>query len=168
LLFGDPNRAAEHYFAVSDDIVDEDRLRALEVKAAARDERLRQAVVSLLIGDPELGRDFGVAAAELGRLSTEGAEEGEAGDAALAHYLLGKNFYNGGRFREAAAHLEKAAPLPTRRLEREARRMRVIVSCALGDKAAARQSYTLWKTQEGLGAAQSQAMQRIAERCGVT
>lgn len=186
LLFGSPPRAVQHYASVADKIVDEDRLRALEVKTAAEDAALRDAIVSLLIGDPELGRDWGVAAAELGKLSARGAGglEGEgalgegapggapparrngAADAALSNYLLGKNFYNGGRFREAAAHLAAAKPLPTPRLEREAIRMRVVVACALGDTARARQAYAEWQARQDLNPAQRRTMARIAERCG--
>src|SRR5690606_5957527 len=114
LLFGDAQRATRHYAAVADKIVDEDRLRALEVKTAAEDEALRAAIVSLLIGDSKLGRDWGVAAAELGKLSAGGEGGSPVGDddrdgdegseaseplrasggsngAALSSYLLGKN-----------------------------------------------------------------------------
>jgi hypothetical protein len=144
-------------------VIDEDQLRALDVKRLARGGDAQRAIVSLLVGDPKLGRDWAEAAA---RLALWAARDDQLG---VADFLLGKNFYNGGRWTTAAEHLDRALAreLVAPRIEREAWRMRLIVGCALGDLPAAHRAYERWRRQPDLNPAQILGVDRYAARCGV-
>ncbi len=102
LVLGNLVDAQRQYDEVASALVDEDQLRTLEVKAHPGSEIARQAIASLLVGDPRLGRDFGEAAARIGRWSEAEPENG------LPAYLLGRNFYNSGRYEEAEIWLESS------------------------------------------------------------
>jgi Tfp pilus assembly protein PilF len=155
--------AARRYSEVRKAVVDDDRLRTLDVKSQPGSELGRRAIVNLLIGDPVLGTSWDVAVAQLGELAGTDAEQG------LADYLIGRNLYLRGRFRDAAAHLDRALsrPIAIDRVRTEALRNRIVVGCAQGDRAAAAHAYDRWQKEPGVTAARRDGMARFAERCGL-
>jgi tetratricopeptide (TPR) repeat protein len=156
--------AVRRYSEVRKAVVDDDRLRTLDVKSQPGSELGRKAIVNLLIGEPELGASWDVAIAQLGELAGTDAEQG------LADYLIGRNLFLRGRFRDAAFHLDRALarPLSIDRVRAEALRNRIVVGCALDDRAAAKSAYERWLEEPGVTAARRDGMARFAERCGLS
>jgi tetratricopeptide (TPR) repeat protein len=163
VLQGDDAAAARVYTRLTDRILDEDHLRLLDLKRLVTASHARAAVTALLIGDARLGPDWAEAASELVAWAQRDPEN------ALPEFLLGKNFYNQGRWNTAAAHLERALTLtfPLPRFEREALRMRLVVACAVGDASAAEAAFTRWRRTPDATPAQAEAIARLAQRCGV-
>jgi tetratricopeptide (TPR) repeat protein len=163
LALGLDRPARERYRLIAQQVFDDDHLRALEVKGAEREPLGRDAIVALLIGDPRLGRDFSIATARLARWAAERPTEGEP------EYLLGRNFYQQGRYEDAAAHLDRALErtLESSRLRREALRTRLIVAAALGERGAAERVLARWLAEPGIRRAQREGMLRFAERSGI-
>jgi tetratricopeptide (TPR) repeat protein len=155
--------AASRYAAIERLVVDPDRLRGLEVKRTAADELARDAIVSLLIGDPRFGTSFELTAARLARWSALEPEQG------TADYLLGRNLYTRGRWREAFDLLGRALGkrLDSSRVKQAALEQRLIVSCALGERAAAESAYAAWRALPSPSAADREDTALLAERCGV-
>jgi tetratricopeptide (TPR) repeat protein len=164
LYAGRVEDAHRRYTALEGLVVDPDRLRALDVKRSSQNTLAREAVVSLLVGDPRLGSSFELAAANLARWSVAEPEQG------TADYLLGRNLYLRGRWREAAEHLDRALGrrIDSDRVRRAAFSMRLVVACALGDVGAATRAYGAAQGQSGLGSAERESLALLAERCGVT
>lgn len=162
LALGDTRSASERYRSIAEKVFDEDHARALEVKTSPPHALAREAIVALLIGDPRLGRDWGVAAARLAAWSAEHPDQGEP------DYLLGRNFYQQGRYREAAARLDRALErgLASPRVSAEALRTRLVVACALGDRAAAARLFARWKTEAKPRSALLLGLTRFVGRCG--
>ncbi|AUX44164.1 hypothetical protein SOCE26_056270 [Sorangium cellulosum] len=169
LAAGDRERAVSWYREVAGRLVDEDRLRTLDVKiAAAHDERARAAVVELLIGTRGGSPDRVRAAELLGAWAAQAPGDG------LPSYLLGRHYLNDGRFDEAADRLDRAlaAHLPVQRVWIEAKRLRLVAACALGDAETARRMSTEYAAHDGeagAGPAVSEerrdAALRLLERC---
>lgn len=158
---GQLERARAHYAELAQRLVDEDRLRTLDVKRLAEAGIARDAILTLLVGD-ELGPSWDAAAAKLGEWS---ALEPAAG---LADYLLAKNLYNRGRFKDSALYLDRALSrkLPEPRVLDEALRLRALVGCAVLDRDAARSAVERLR-QRSLSAARRQGIERLAERCAL-
>jgi tetratricopeptide (TPR) repeat protein len=159
----DDARAA--YDAVAAIVVDEDRLRTLDVKRFAIDhEPGRRAIVALLIGDSVYGPSWDVAAPLLAEWQLLEPEQ------SLPPYLLGKNLYGHGRPVEAAGYLGRAVgashALP--RVLRETQRMRLIASCALGDQRDAQNAFKALIDDPELVPARKAGLRSLAERCGVS
>ena len=129
---------------------------------AAITELERSAIVALLIGDPTLGSSWDVAAPKLAEWAQVDPEQG------TAEYLLGKNLYGRGRFREAAACLDRALAkrLELPRIYREALRTRLVVACALNDQAAGNRTLEQLLAAAGLSPWRRAGISRFAERCG--
>jgi tetratricopeptide (TPR) repeat protein len=163
LARGDVAAAAKGYAAVAGLVVDEDHLRALDVKSSPPSEIGRQAIVALLVGDPRFGSAWDVAAAKLGQWLASEPEQG------LPGYLLGKNLYNRGRLDEAAAYLDHglARRIDSPRVMQEALRTRLLVGCALGQRDRARSVYQTLQGDKTLAPARRAAITRFAERCGL-
>lgn len=163
LASGAAEPAAQRYRRIAAALVDEDRLRTLDVKASSRADPARGAIAALLIGDPRTGRDFGEAAARLGEWAAAEPSDG------LPEYLLGRNFYNAGRYEEAARRLDRALDkqLTLRRVEAEALRLRVIVACALDDRPSGRVALARYRSLGGLRPAARSGVERVAARCGL-
>jgi tetratricopeptide (TPR) repeat protein len=161
LRAGQLEAAREQYAELEKRLVDSDRLRTLDVKRLADSGIAREAIVLLLIGD-ELGPSWDVAAAKLGEWSTLEPSSG------LADYLLGKNLYNRGRFKDAALYLDRALSrkLPEPRVLEEALRIRAVVGCALLDRDAAHWAFERLR-ERPLSAARREASQRFEERCAL-
>ncbi|AUX23756.1 hypothetical protein SOCEGT47_042860 [Sorangium cellulosum] len=172
LAAGDRERAVGWYRGVAERLVDEDRLRTLEVKAAAaNDERARAAIVELLIGTRDGAPDRVRAAELLGAWAAQAPGDG------LPNYLLGRHYLNDGRFDEAANRLERAlaAHLPIQRVWIEAKRLRLVVACAVGDAATARRMFAGYAAHDGSAGAgpavseeRRDAALRLLERCAGT
>lgn len=150
-------------------LVDEDRLRTLDVKKAAgaevgQSERslLYESVVKLLIGDAQ-GPSWDAAAPLLGERSALVANDG------LPDYLIARNLLGRGRLRDAATHferaLERSISLP--RVLEEALRLYTICACALGDKPSAKRSLDRFLALP-LRPARRAGILRFAERCGLS
>ncbi|WP_437594882.1 hypothetical protein [Sorangium sp. So ce1000] len=169
LAAGDRERAASWYSEVAGRLVDEDRLRTLDVKiAAANDERARAAIVELLIGTRGGAPDRLRAAELLGAWAAQSPGDG------LPNYLLGRQYLGDGRFDEAADRLDRAlaAHLPVQRVWIEAERLRLVVACGVEDVQTARRMFAQYAAHDGAagtGPAVSEerrdAAQRLLERC---
>lgn len=154
-------RAAALYREVASRVVDEDRLRTLEVKAyAAGDERARPAVVELLIGTRAMSPSLMRAAELLGAWAASAPGDG------LPAYLLARRYVGDGRFEDAAERLDRAlaGELALPRVRAEAARLRLVVACGLGDRAAAERAFARYK-ESGPIPARLDAAGRLLERC---
>ena len=162
LQAGDAPAAAERYRRIERSVADEDHLRTLDVKALAMSERGRAAIAALLVGDLRFGRDFGEAAARLGEWAVAEPDNG------LPEYLLGRNFYQGGRYPEAARRLDAALSkkLTLPRVEAEALRMRLMVACVMEDRARAREALVRYRALPGIAPTAREGLERLARRCG--
>jgi tetratricopeptide (TPR) repeat protein len=159
LRAGQLDAARDQYAELEQRLVDSDRLRTLDVKRLADTGIARDAIITLLIGD-ELGPSWDVAAAKLGEWSVLEPSSG------LADYLLAKNLYNRGRFKDAALYLNRAISrqLPEPRVLDEALRLRAVLGCALLDRDAAHWAFERLR-ERPLPAARREANERFAERC---
>ncbi|MFO0570974.1 MAG: hypothetical protein U0263_35395 [Polyangiaceae bacterium] len=156
--------ASARYRTIRGSISDEDRLRTLDVKAEPRTAEADAAIAALLVGDPKLGRDFGDAAARLGEWARTEPDNG------LPEYLLGRNFYNGGRYEESARRLDRALArkLALPRVEVEALRLRLVVACALDDRTRAREVLGRYLGHSELApGARVGGTSQLAHRCGI-
>lgn len=158
---GHVEQARQRYAKVASDVVDEDHLRELAVKRDTTQADARAAIVALLIGDPRLGTNFGVAAARLTEWADADPEDG------TPDYLLAKNLYLQGRWREADRDLNAALgrKLSIASVRREAWRLRTVLSCAQGDFDAARRAYARWRAEPGIRRARQQGMARFMVLC---
>lgn len=161
LARGDVQGARALYEELATRLVDENRLRTLDVKKLADGGLLHQSIVALLIGDAQ-GPSWDVAAPLLGERAASAPTDG------LADYLIGRNLFGRGRLTDAARHLDRALAreIAAPRVLEEALRLRVIVACALYDRSAARQALERFLALP-LRASRRQGIQRFAERCGV-
>lgn len=164
LLAGDVVAARAAYAAAAETVIDAARLRTLEVKAAfADDPAARAAIVELLVGDRDRGPNLLLAAARLGEWAGARPEDG------TPLYLLGKNLYGDGRYREAAAYLdralERALALPS--VREEAWRMRLLAACAVEDLPAARRALAGFEALATPSPARRAGARAVAARCGV-
>nr|QDA77062.1 hypothetical protein [Jahnella sp. MSr9139] len=161
LVAGDGERAAAGYQEVASRVVDEDKLRTLDVKiAAAGDERARQAITELLIGTAGRGPDPVRAAELLGAWAATAPTDG------LPMYLLARRYVGEGRFAEAAERLDHAlaAEITLPRVRTEAERLRLVVACGLGDSATAGRMLEAYVAR-GVSEARREAARRLLERC---
>ncbi|MGK3993122.1 hypothetical protein [Sorangium sp. So ce1024] len=169
LAEGDRERAAGWYREVAGRLVDEDRLRTLDVKiAAASDDRARAAVVELLVGTRGGAPDRFRAAELLGAWAAQAPGDG------LPSYLLARQYLNDGRFDEAADRLDRAlaAHLPIQRVWIEAKRLRLVAACGLDDAETARRMFAQYAAHDGAAGAgpavsdeRRDAALRLLERC---
>jgi tetratricopeptide (TPR) repeat protein len=161
LALGDLPKARREYAEVAAALVDEDQLRTLDVKSNPGSNEGRQAIASLLVGDPRLGRDFGEAAARIGRWSAAEPENG------LPPYLLGRNFYNGGRYEEAKNWLDRALErkMESERVRAETLRVRLVLACVLGETARVPVLLDQYLATQSLPQGKRDAAQRLATRC---
>jgi tetratricopeptide (TPR) repeat protein len=165
LSAGHMDAAKRRYAEIAENVSDEDRLRTLDVKSNPGSDLGRQAVAALLVGDPQFGRDFSEAAALLGRWSAAEPDNG------LPDYLLGRNFYLGGRYPSAQRELDRARSrsITLPRVEVEAVRMQLIVACAQNDLTRARAALTSWNALAGsVDPGERDAVAQMARRCGAT
>jgi formylglycine-generating enzyme required for sulfatase activity len=125
--------AKRHFQAALALVFDEDRKRTLEVKEFAADSPGREAIVALLIGDPEFGPSWEVAAPLIQAWSDQHPESD------VPPYLIGRNLMNSGRYAEAARYLDRSLALDASlsTVRREALRLRVVAAAALEDEKAA-------------------------------
>jgi tetratricopeptide (TPR) repeat protein len=162
LQAGRGEEAATGYRAVMAHTLDEDALRTLDVKiAAAGDDRLRPAVVALLVGSPGRGPDRAMAMELLGQVAVDPAN----GDG-LPFYLLGRQ-YVPGNYDEAAARLDRALALPTKlnRVRIEAERLRMVIACAGGDGDGAARFFAAYTAHPEVSASRRGAARALVERC---
>ncbi|AKT39637.1 tetratricopeptide repeat protein [Chondromyces crocatus] len=163
LLLEDGERAATLFRDVASRLVDEDRLRTLDVKVhATTDARARAAIVELLVGTRSMAPDPVRAAELLGAWAATQPDEG------LPDYLLGRRSVGDGRFDDAVQQLDHAlaVELSLSRVRAEAARLRLVVGCALGDRAAARRAMALYE-QSAPPPARLDAARRLLERCSL-
>ncbi len=151
------------YAEIAGAFVDEDRLRQLEVKAAAELGIAQEATVNLLIGTGEQGASWDVAAVKLGQWLEKGPNDG------LPAFLLGKNLYHRGYPEAAAAYLDQALSREIKlpRVRKEALRVRLFMACAKGDRLRARALYAELAARNDLTSAQRESLARFAVRSGV-
>jgi len=141
-------------------VFDADRERTLEVKTFAAGTAGQQAVATLLVGDPELGPSWDVAAP----LIQAWASAEPTSD--LPPYLLGRNIANAGRYTEAAVYLDRALSLPPSlpSVRRETRRLRIVMAAALEDQATSTRLLADAVADEGLAPARRAGLVRLVQR----
>jgi hypothetical protein len=161
LARGDLSAARAAYDELAARLADEDRLRTLDVKKLAEQGLLHRAVVALLIGDAQ-GPSWDVAAPLLGERAALAPGDG------LADYLIARNLFGRGRLADAARHFDRALArtIAAPRVVEEALRLRVVVACALGDRATARNALERFLALP-LRTSRRQGIERFAERCGL-
>jgi tetratricopeptide (TPR) repeat protein len=161
--------AASGYERVREAVVDEDRLRALDVKVRAAElgetpaERLgRKGIVELLVGDPKQGPSWDVAATLLAGWSATDVDQG------LSEYLLGKNLFGRGLWSAARERLDSALArgLELPRVRVEALSDRLKLACAERRTGTAKRMLEALRA-ERLRAARRHAIEAVALRCGV-
>jgi tetratricopeptide (TPR) repeat protein len=164
----DLSRALHLYATAASHVVDQDLLRTLTLKQAVlpnieNAELAREAVKALLLGEPETGTSFPVAAGDLGRWSQASTKDG------LADYLLGKNLSTRGDWEAGAIELDRALSkgigVPVFRAE--ALRTRVFMACALGQRSAAESALNDYLALADIPKARRDGVRRFAERCGL-
>lgn len=171
VMAGHPERAIQAYRDVAKIDADEDRRRTLEVKTLAAVAEPGAGLRLLLIGGPQRGASWDEAAPALGAEAAAGS--------ALSQYLLGRNLWLNGRPEAALRYLDEALdpdglrrdsiwPPPVSIL-REARRLRVLVTCSdpRFDRAPARDAFRRFREDPGVPAAKKEAVERFAKRCGI-
>jgi tetratricopeptide (TPR) repeat protein len=153
--------AEELYAAASRVVFDEGRLRTLDVKRWAREGLAYEAIATLLVGNPELGPSWDVAAPLLGIWGEREPEQG------VSSYLIGRNLMLRGRYFEAALHLDRAIEreLPLASVRREALRNRLTVACALLDRERAKSVLEELAKLPELSASQREGLASFGERC---
>lgn len=164
LRLGRDAQALEGYQRASEHIVDEDHLRQLDIKRYAaslpQSELGRQAMIALLLGEPERGTDWAVSAALLGQWSQADEELG------IAWYLLGINWLRRNHWERAAqaldVALERRLVLP--RVERAAWRARMRAACLLGESNKLSRALTRY-LESNPRRARSWGAQRFVKRC---
>lgn len=163
LQAGQGTRAKELYASALGLVFDGDRRRTLEVKSLASEGVGREAIVALLVGDREFGPSFEVA----GPLIQAWSDAEPSHD--LPPYLIGRNLFGTGRYADAASYFDRSLALAPKlpSVRREALRLRLITSCALGDARRAAEVLALAVADPELPRARADGLRRVAERCGV-
>ncbi len=155
-------KAETLYVELLDRVVDEDRLRTIDVKLrAARNPYEGRAVRALLLGEPGRPPDHRLAFSLLGKWMTEVPGDG------LPAYLVGRNLMHSGSWHAAGEFLDWALErkLPQERVMLEALRVRIIVACAQRDEATARRLMARWKAQPGLQEVRWRVLERRLGAC---
>jgi tetratricopeptide (TPR) repeat protein len=157
------DEAKGFYGQAAERLFDEGRLRTLDVKRWVLGSPLKGAVDALLIGEPELGPSWDVAAPLLGNVDVRHPEQG------LSAYLLGRNLLQRGRYHEAATYLDDALkrPLELPRVLAEARRNRLVVACARREQQRGAEVLAALVGDPALTRSQRQGLIRFGERCGI-
>lgn len=157
--------AFDSYTAALEHAVGEHERRNIEVKrwALRASPVARGAIEALLVGEPRTGPNWDVAAPRIGAWAVLEPASG------MPEYLLGKNYFGRGLYRESADLLERALgeELPLESVRAEALRSAFLARCALSDPPRARESYRRL-LELPLSEARRVGVRRMAERCGVT
>ena len=154
--------AVRRFEAVAARTVNEDQLRTLDVKiAAAKDARARPAVVALLIGTHGRGPDRTLATERLAAWSA--ADPGDG----LPLYLIGRQYFTGGQYEEAADRLDRALAghIDVPRVAVEAERLRMVAACGLGDKDGAAAHFQRYAASPGVSDARRLSAAAFVRRC---
>lgn len=166
-LQGNLDAANRVYAEVQQLIVDEDWLRTLDVKRTAvssPDPEERAALKALFFGTgTHAGRANPVLTGEvLGSWA-------KARGAALAHYLLGKQYLAASEWQLAHARFARAveAGLESARIRHEALRGLLVSACATESLEATREAWAALLEEEAFPHARKAALARFAKRCGV-
>ncbi len=161
LSLGDAAGAAARYRAIAPRINDEDRLRTLEIKIFACEEpAARPAIVALLLGKPGKGPDRSLAT----ELITRWAERDPRDGTPL--YLLGRTLYNAGSYEDARDRIDRAlaGKIQIERVRVEAERLRLVIACALGERAAAERALAAFSAHPGVTRARREAHASLFDR----
>jgi thioredoxin-like negative regulator of GroEL len=143
-------------------VVDEARLRTLDVKRHACGEpSARATVVALLVGFDRTGPS------ELAALDLLGTWRAAAPDDGLPHYLLARKYLELARYAEAAVRLDQALSkrIALARVRNEALRLRLRAACAQADAPAAHDAFRRYAEAPGVPAARIAAARALLERC---
>ncbi len=159
---GNNEKAEAVYAKLLDKVVNENRLRTIDVKLrASRNPFEARAVRALLLGDPGRAPDPRLAFALLGKWMIEVPGDG------LPAYLIGRNLMLSGSWQAASEFLDWSLEreLAEPRVMREALRLRIIVACAQRDGATARRTFARWKVQPGLQDVRWRVLERRLGAC---
>lgn len=154
--------ATDYYERAANLVVEEERLRQLDVKLLAMggaDEHARRAMATVFFGSDGKGPLPVSSGFELGQWL-------QATDAPLAHYLVGKQFWSAGKWQAALVHLQHAmaAELPPR-VVREAARGTLIAACAVQDRVSVAAAAAALRDDLAFPAGSAKAWHDFAERC---
>ena len=160
-------QADAQYAAAQALIVDDDRLRSLDVKRNAvtsRDEQQREAVRTLFFGrETRRSQPHPVLTGEaLGRWA-------QATEASLADYLLGKQYLALAEWKLAGQAFNRAlaGKLELHRVRHEALRGLLVAGCALGARDTVHATWGKLSREPKLSSARKAALANFARRCGV-
>lgn len=154
--------AAARYDEVASRVVDEDRLRTLDVKkSVVAGGSGRRAVVELLVGGVGRAPDRFRAAVLLGQWAEAAPDDG------MVEYLLARQFLGLAEWSEVAARLELglARGLSLPRVRREALRLRLVAACAVDDTAGATLAWGAYAAEPGLPEGRREAARALFRRC---
>ncbi len=162
---GETGPARKHYMLAQNLLIEDERLRQLDVKLAgidATDELEQRAVASVFFGEQGKGPLPIQTGFALGRWV-------QASDAPLGWYLLGKQFWAVGEWRRAQESLQRAleaGSLPPR-VRREALRGVLVAACAQGNSAEVAQTAADLRADSTASEAAQAGWLAFATRCGV-
>ena len=162
LRTGDVEGARERYDELSRLLVDEDRLRTIDVKTYYADlPEARAALVALLVGTTADGPGHDEALDRIGLWRAAQPRDG------TPDYLFGRQHFSAANYELAANRLDAALAraLPVGRVQSEALRLRLIVACALDDAAMARAMLGRYQNHPLVPPAAAAAAERLLERC---
>jgi tetratricopeptide (TPR) repeat protein len=159
---GDCAQALPLYAEVRSRVLDEDRLRNLDVKElACADPLARPALVALLVGSDHRGPLEIEAIEQLAGWRAVDPADG------LPDYLLARRYLDAGRYDRAAellrAALVKDLWLP--RVRAEARRLELVVRCALGEQAGARDAFAAYEAEREVAPTRIEWARGLMRRC---
>lgn len=160
---GNTDAARAHYERAQALLIEEERLRQLDVKLAgvtAADELERQGIASVFFGNQRKGPVAVQTGLSLGRWA-------ESTNHPLALYLIGKQFWAVGDWATAQGYLERALTagrLPSR-VQREAVRGALLTACATGDGSGVAKNLEVLERSGLFSATATQAWQNFARRC---
>ncbi len=164
---GEPGPARKHYTLAQSLLIEEERLRQLDVKLAgldATDELEQRAIMSVFFGEQGKGPLPIQTGFALGRWV-------QVSGAPLGWYLLGKQFWAIGEWRRAQESLQRAlqgeSALPPR-VRREALRGVLVAACAQGNSGEVAQTAAVLRVDSTASEAALAAWHAVATRCGVT
>jgi Tfp pilus assembly protein PilF len=162
LRAGDVARARKHHEAAQAVMVQEDRLRTLDIKLAYAAQPLaREAIVALLIGRDKNGPNVTEALDRIGRW--RGADDHDG----TPDYLFARQHFNAKNYALAAARLDDALSrsLALPRVLAEALRLRIRAACALGDGVTASRMLDRFRHLTVVSPRRKQAMAALVARC---
>lgn len=164
LRAGDVAEARSRYRVVLEAETDEGRLRTVDLKAHYADDPVaREALVALLVGVDHRGPYAQGALDRIGLWRSGRPNDG------TPDYLFARQHVHHGRYDLADTRIRSALDreLPVERVVSESLRMLVIISCARGDGAAAKQALERYRAHPLVTPSRADYYARVVSRCSL-